>query len=644
MQLVTRHSSFVTARLGRALVTLAAALFAATTVRANQTSPNPTMQQLRDDLVEFAPEVPNNSYGEVKSYTYHSNSAGRSKKVMVLLPLKYNSKRKYPVLFILHGIFGDESSMLADGMGVRKMIAYAIAEGKTRDMIVVFPQMYTSPTSEQPGGFSFDQQTMRYYDMFEKDLLENLLPWVREEFSVAEGRANTAITGFSLGGREALYIGTRHTDVFGFVGAACPAPGILPTKDQFMEHEGTIKNEADFRLKDGNPEPHVLLISGGTNDGTVGNYPEQYHNILQRNEVDHVWHSISGARHDGSAVQPHLYNFVRHLFNVVDDVPYFDPAGGTNAVCSVCIPYTGQDTLDSGWYVVSGAKSCNTRIKVSGDVNLILADGCTLTAAAGITVAVEGSITNSLTIWAQSDATAEGNNAGSLTATAGSTSNAGIGGVVSNPNAGTVTVNGGTVTASCSAVGSGKNVTATGAGIGGGDGGEGGTVTVNGGTVNASGGSHAAGIGGGANHNWANGYGHSNTVVINGGVVNATGNGRGAGIGGGGAVDSTSTIDAGNAGSVVINGGQVTATSSAGYGIGPGARNGGNEGVSGTIELGWTNASDFISVSSYKGAVTLNDDFLLDGTDTAATADNSGGQKLVPNAAASRHTVTFKNG
>ena len=281
-----------------------------------EVSPAETMQKLRDDLVQFAPDVPNNSYGEVKSYQYYSNSAGRTKKVNVLLPPNYDKNKKYPVLFVLHGIFGNESSMLDGSMGVQKMIANAIAEGLTKDMIVIFPQMYTCPTADQPSGFSFDQQTMRYYDMFEKDLLDDLLPWAKEEFSIAEGRKNTAITGFSLGGREALYIGTQHTDVFGFVGAACPAPGILPTKDQFMEHEGTIKNEADFRLKDGNPEPYILLISGGTNDGTVGNYPEQYHNVLKNNNVDHVWHSISGTGHDGSSVQPHMYTFMRHIFNV----------------------------------------------------------------------------------------------------------------------------------------------------------------------------------------------------------------------------------------------------------------------------------------------------------------------------------------
>lgn len=85
-----------------------------------------------------------------------------------------------------------------------------------------------------------------------------------------------------------------------------------------MTHEGTIKNAADFHLKEGNPKPYILLISGGTNDGTVGVYPKGYHTTLETNNVDHVWHPISGTGHNGDSVQPHLYNFMRHIFNVED--------------------------------------------------------------------------------------------------------------------------------------------------------------------------------------------------------------------------------------------------------------------------------------------------------------------------------------
>jgi len=108
------------------------------------------------------------------------------------------------------------------------------------------------------------------------------------------------------------------------------------------------------------------------------------------------------------------------------DVSYIDPtAPGSQSKTAACTQYNGQDTLDTGWYVVEGSVNVNdiTRIVVNGDVNLILKDNASLTARAGITVDVNNNITNSLTVWAQS----AGANMGKLTAT-GDGGNAGIGG------------------------------------------------------------------------------------------------------------------------------------------------------------------------------------------------------------------------
>ena len=58
-----------------------------------EVDPKETMQQLRDDLKEFAPNIPNNSYGEVKSYKYSSKTAGHEKNVKVMLPDNYDSNR-----------------------------------------------------------------------------------------------------------------------------------------------------------------------------------------------------------------------------------------------------------------------------------------------------------------------------------------------------------------------------------------------------------------------------------------------------------------------------------------------------------------------------------------------------------------------
>ena len=260
------------------------------------------------------------------------------------------------------------------------------------------------------------------------------------------------------------------------------------------------------------------------------------------------------------------------------DVPYLDPVGGTNAVCAVAIPYFGQDTLTSGWYVVSGAVTNTVRIEVSGDVNLILKNGAELVAQQGINVSVIGNVTNRLAIWAQST---NESTRGSLTATGGKWQ-AGIGGN-DDCGGGTVIVNGGRVTAFGGRYGSG---------IGGGDDGDGGNVTVNGGRVTAIAESHGvdesgAGIGGGSGG--AGGY-----VTINGGDVTATGY-SGAGIGGGYRNDG---------GMVTIRGGTVTANSSnGGAGIGGGILGGGGDVV---ISGGTIAASSILGQAIGRGEMGEN--------------------------------------
>ena len=202
---------------------------------------------------------------------------------------------------------------------------------------------------------------------------------------------------------------------------------------------------------------------------------------------------------------------------------YIDENGdGQSAECTVITPST--TTLNAGWYVVNSDVSISQMLTVSGEVNIILADGARLAVTGdqyqpGIKVAGD----NTLRIYGQSEGT------GRLEAT-GQSICAGIGGG-NNETCGTVIVNGGVVVAS------------GGTGIGGGFGGAGGTVTINGGTVEATGNSQA-GIGGGYN-------GAGGTVTINGGTVVAVSYSAGAGIGGG-------TNGAG--GTVTIEGGTVTAT------------------------------------------------------------------------------------
>ena len=176
---------------------------------------------------------------------------------------------------------------------------------------------------------------------------------------------------------------------------------------------------------------------------------------------------------------------------------YIDGSGESQTVDATVLADGTTTWTDGSWYIVPASDlTISGRIAVNGTVNLILRDGATLTASAGITT------TNAtLNIYAQSAGT------GALIAT-GSTGCAGIGGRVggygSNGGAGgTVSIFGGTVTATggtaANSDGAGAGIGGGGAGLGMGDtGGAGGTVSIFGGTVTATGGTANGGGGAGA--------------------------------------------------------------------------------------------------------------------------------------------------
>ena len=339
------------------------------------------------------------------------------------------------------------------------------------------------------------------------------------------------------------------------------------------------------------------------------------------------------------------YNFDNAISNDIDvlavwtansSIDYLDGNGVSHTLAANA--YTALDsvtmptTLTSGWYVVDSNLTYNAaagRITVSGDVNLVIADGCLFSVQKGIAV----NSGNSLTIYGQSGGT------GTLSVANAQNNCAAIGGD-SGYSCGTVTINGGIINATAYT---------NGAGIGGGSGGTGGNITINRGTVTANSGTAAAGIGGG------NG-GAAGNIVINGGTVTATGR-NSAGIGcacnaSGGTVTINGGTVTANGGSnsaaiggsnvatnkitININGGNITANAytytntstnetTVYYGIG-----GGTDAGKADINLSWSAASDRITATNYNGTVNFVKNFVLENTNTIAVKSNIDGNTIAP--------------
>ena len=280
----------------------------------------------------------------------------------------------------------------------------------------------------------------------------------------------------------------------------------------------------------------------------------------------------------------------------------------TDKTADSCTPVADSAeavTWNAGWYVVNSTVTIDQPITVNGEVNLILTDGCTLTAEKGIVV----TSTNSLTIYAQSE------DGGTLNATGtaddSGNASAGIGGSTSSFDSGSITIHGGVINAT-----SGASRWYSGAGIGGstpssGNGGNSGAIKIYGGTITAesTGYTTGAGIGGGSGGTGDGGAGTN--IIIYGGSITATshstGNG-GAGIGGGSGQQNGGTGDA-----IAIHGGVVRATGgSLGAGIGGGG--GGKKSGDGTVTIsggtvtavGGSNAAGIGGGGGYSGDYGMN--------------------------------------
>ncbi len=250
-------------------------------------------------------------YGEFSHDTYFSETCGLERGYSILLPADYSDEKQYAVLYLLHGIFGNEYSFSSDSSNkIREIAGNMAADGLIEDTIIVCPNMYaTSDPEQQPG---FDTESCLPYDNFINDLVNDLMPHIESKYSALTGRENTYLAGFSMGGRETIFITLMRPELFGYVCAISSAPGIVATTDKFMTHVGQME-ESEMKFADDAVKPDVFMMCCGTNDSVVGTYPKSYHEILEVNGVDHIWYEITGADHDNNAIKSGLYNLFKQI-------------------------------------------------------------------------------------------------------------------------------------------------------------------------------------------------------------------------------------------------------------------------------------------------------------------------------------------
>jgi enterochelin esterase-like enzyme len=235
------------------------------------------------------------AHGKLEMVEYESTTVGNKRKTLVYLPPGYSADTKYPVLYLLHGIGGDEEEWHRGGHP-EVILDNLIADKKAVSMIVVLPNGRAQADDRASTGMASAPAFAR----FEQDLLKDLIPFIQTKYSTKTDRESRALAGLSMGGGQSLNFGLGHLDTFAWIGGFSSAPN-TESPEQLVPDPA----KATQMLK-------LLWISGGDRDGLV-NIGQRTHAYLKEKNVPHIWHLDSGG-HDFAVWKNDLYLFAQRIF------------------------------------------------------------------------------------------------------------------------------------------------------------------------------------------------------------------------------------------------------------------------------------------------------------------------------------------
>lgn len=244
----------------------------------------------------------NISHGRLDSVTYYSTTVGSTRKALIYTPPGFSQKSKYPVLYLLHGIGGDEKEWLKGG-SPQVILDNLYTGGRVEPMIVVMPNGRAMKDDRAVGNI-FDSTKVQAFARFERDLLNDLIPFIQKNYPVYTDRDHRAIAGLSMGGGQSLNFGLGNLETFAWIGGFSSAPNTKLPRELVPDPE-----MAKQKIK-------LLWISCGASDRLI-TYSERLHDYLRENSVPHIYYIEPGV-HDFKVWKNGLYMFSQLIFKPVD--------------------------------------------------------------------------------------------------------------------------------------------------------------------------------------------------------------------------------------------------------------------------------------------------------------------------------------
>lgn len=197
------------------------------------------MRKLFVSLLLGALAVLASAQGKIVTDAVQSKILSCEQKYNVYLPKGYDAARTYPVVYLLHGLYGDYGNWAKQG-GMKAVADELIASGEACEMVIIMPNAGDNDVHDYQNGY-FNVKDWAYEDFFYKEFL----PAVEKKYNCGGARERRAVMGLSMGGGGSICYAQRHPDMFS------SAYGMSPWLDnKFRSSRGADKPGSKLAITD----------------------------------------------------------------------------------------------------------------------------------------------------------------------------------------------------------------------------------------------------------------------------------------------------------------------------------------------------------------------------------------------------------
>ncbi|MDF2191260.1 alpha/beta hydrolase-fold protein [Paraflavitalea sp. CAU 1676] len=255
------------------------------------------------DYYRFNKNIP---HGEIRSLYHWSDINGLERHVNVYVPAEYekNPKKKYPVLYLVHGWGEDENGWSVQGH-VANIMDGLIATGKSVPMIIVMPS----------GDIKTNSDVRKASGDITDILIKDLIPYVDKTFRTYTDRDHRAMAGLSRGGAQTWNAVLNNMDKFAWMGGFSGSGRFGPNPFNRNAPPTTIETGYNGAFKDAevfNKKMKLLFISIGTEEGQGAK--QTYETLKSHGIKNLVYHESPGTAHEWLTWRRALNDFAPRLF------------------------------------------------------------------------------------------------------------------------------------------------------------------------------------------------------------------------------------------------------------------------------------------------------------------------------------------